>query len=55
MLLDPLHLTGLIVSLLGLMLPSRRLKKAGGPLYDADIVDACLKLFREKRFQLEGT
>jgi len=26
-----------------------------GKLYDADAVDACLRLFREKGFQLEGT
>ena len=26
-----------------------------GTLYDADAVDACLRLFREKGFQLEGT
>ena len=26
-----------------------------GTLYDADAVDACLKLFREKGFKLEGT
>jgi hypothetical protein len=25
-----------------------------GTLYDADAVDACLKLFREEGFQLEG-
>ena len=26
-----------------------------GSLYDADAVDACLRLFREKGYQLEGT
>ena len=26
-----------------------------GKLYDADVVDACLRLFREKSFQLEET
>jgi len=31
------------------------IEKNKGTLYDADAVDACLSLFREKGFQLEGT
>lgn len=27
--------------------------KSKGTLYDADVVDACLRLFNEKRFKLE--
>jgi HD-GYP domain-containing protein (c-di-GMP phosphodiesterase class II) len=30
------------------------IEKNKGTLYDADAVDACLRLFQEKGFQLEG-
>jgi len=41
-------------SALGLPSALAEIEKNRGTLYDADAVDACLKLFREKDFQLEG-
>jgi len=41
-------------SALGLPSALAEIEKNRGTLYDADAVDACLKLFREKGFQLEG-
>jgi HD-GYP domain-containing protein (c-di-GMP phosphodiesterase class II) len=39
---------------LGLSSALAEIENNKGTLYDADAVDACLKLFREKGFQLEG-
>ena len=39
---------------LGLNAALDEIEKNKGTLYDADAVDACLRLFREKGFQLEG-
>jgi PAS domain S-box-containing protein/putative nucleotidyltransferase with HDIG domain len=39
---------------LGIKAALEEIEKNKGVLYDADAVDACLKLFREKGFQLEG-
>jgi HD-GYP domain-containing protein (c-di-GMP phosphodiesterase class II) len=39
---------------LGLNAALEEIENNKGTLYDADAVDACLKLFREKGFQLEG-
>lgn len=39
---------------LGLDKALEEIEKNKGTLYDADVVDACLKLFREKGFKLEG-
>jgi HD-GYP domain-containing protein (c-di-GMP phosphodiesterase class II) len=40
---------------LGLSAALEEIENNKGTLYDADAVDACLILFREKGFQLEGT
>ena len=40
---------------LGLDAALTEIENNKGTLYDADVVDACLRLFREKGFQLEGT
>ncbi|HEY5498488.1 MAG TPA: HD domain-containing phosphohydrolase, partial [Syntrophales bacterium] len=40
---------------LGLNAALAEIENNKGTLYDADAVDACLRLFREKGFQLEGT
>ena len=40
---------------LGLNAALEEVEKNKGTLYDADAVDACVRLFREKGFQLEGT
>jgi PAS domain S-box-containing protein len=40
---------------LGLNAALAEIEKNKGTLYDADAVDACLRLFREKGFKLEGT
>jgi len=40
---------------LGLDAALAEIENNKGTLYDADVVDACLKLFREEGFQLEGT
>jgi PAS domain S-box-containing protein/putative nucleotidyltransferase with HDIG domain len=39
---------------LGLKAALEEIEKNRGALYDADAVDACLRLFREEGFQLEG-
>jgi len=39
---------------IGLDAALAEIEKNRGTLYDADAVDACLRLFREKGFQLEG-
>jgi PAS domain S-box-containing protein len=39
---------------LGLDKALEEIEKNKGTLYDADVVDACLKLFRDKGFKLEG-
>jgi len=38
---------------LGLNAAMEEIEHNGGTLYDADAVDACLRLFREKGFKLE--
>jgi PAS domain S-box-containing protein len=40
---------------LGIEAAMEEIEKNKGTLYDADAVDVCLRLFREKGFQLEGT
>ena len=40
---------------LGLDATLAEIENNNGKLYDTDAVDACLRLFREKGFQLEGT
>jgi PAS domain S-box-containing protein len=40
---------------LGIDAALNEISKNKGTLYDADAVDACLRLFREKGYQLEGT
>jgi PAS domain S-box-containing protein/putative nucleotidyltransferase with HDIG domain len=40
---------------LGLKAALEEIEKNRGALYDADAVDACLRLFREKVYKLEGT
>jgi HD-GYP domain-containing protein (c-di-GMP phosphodiesterase class II) len=40
---------------LGLNAALAEIENNKGTLYDADAVDACLRLFQEKGFQLEGT
>jgi putative nucleotidyltransferase with HDIG domain len=40
---------------LGIDVALREIEKNKGVLYDSDMVDACLTLFREEGFQLEGT
>jgi PAS domain S-box-containing protein/putative nucleotidyltransferase with HDIG domain len=40
---------------LGIDVALREIEKNKGVLYDSDVVDACLMLFREEGFQLEGT
>jgi PAS domain S-box-containing protein/putative nucleotidyltransferase with HDIG domain len=40
---------------LGIDAALAEIEKNKGTLYDADAVDACMRLFREKGFQLEGT
>jgi putative nucleotidyltransferase with HDIG domain len=40
---------------LGIEAALEEIEKNKGTLYDADAVDACLRLFRDKGFQLEGT
>jgi len=40
---------------LGLDVALEEIENNKGTLYDADVVDACLRLFREKGFQLEGS
>ncbi|MCK9197362.1 MAG: PAS domain S-box protein [Syntrophales bacterium] len=40
---------------LGLNAALQEIENNKGTLYDAEAVDACLRLFREKGFQLEGT
>ncbi|MDD5723120.1 MAG: HD-GYP domain-containing protein [Syntrophales bacterium] len=40
---------------LGLETAMKEIENDKGTLYDADAVDVCLRLFREKDFQLEGT
>jgi HD-GYP domain-containing protein (c-di-GMP phosphodiesterase class II) len=39
---------------LGIGAALAEIEKNKGTLYDAAVVDICLSLFREKRFQLEG-
>jgi len=39
---------------LGIDVALREIEKNKGVLYDSDVVDACLMLFREEGFQLEG-
>jgi HD-GYP domain-containing protein (c-di-GMP phosphodiesterase class II) len=39
---------------LGMDAAMEEIENNKGTLYDADAVDACLRLFREKGFQLEG-
>lgn len=39
---------------LGLDAALKEIENNKGTLYDADVVDACLRLFREKEFQFEG-
>jgi HD-GYP domain-containing protein (c-di-GMP phosphodiesterase class II) len=39
---------------LGLNSALAEIENNKGTIYDTDAVDACLKLFREKGFQLEG-
>ncbi|MBU2621937.1 MAG: HD-GYP domain-containing protein, partial [Proteobacteria bacterium] len=39
---------------LGLDAALNEIEKNRGKFYDADVVDACLRLFREKGFQLKG-
>jgi HD-GYP domain-containing protein (c-di-GMP phosphodiesterase class II) len=39
---------------LGLTAALEEIENNKGTLYDADAVDVCLRLFREKGFQLEG-
>ncbi|MDO9528769.1 MAG: hypothetical protein Q7J27_06365 [Syntrophales bacterium] len=38
---------------LGIDAALEEIEKNRGALYDADVVDACLRLFREKGFQLK--
>jgi HD-GYP domain-containing protein (c-di-GMP phosphodiesterase class II) len=38
---------------LGIQAALEEIEKNRGILYDADVVDACLRLFREKGFQLK--
>ena len=40
---------------LGIDAALAEIQKNRGTLYDNTVVDACLKLFREKGFKLEGT
>ena len=40
---------------LGLNAALKEIENNKGTLYDADAVDACLRLFREERYQFEGT
>jgi len=40
---------------LGIEAAIAEIQKNRGTLYDNTVVDACLKLFREKGFQFEGT
>jgi HD-GYP domain-containing protein (c-di-GMP phosphodiesterase class II) len=40
---------------LGLNAALEEIEKNRGTLYDKTVVDACLSLFREKGFNLEGT
>jgi len=40
---------------LGLNAALAEIENNKGNLYDVDAVDVCLRLFREKGFQLEGT
>jgi len=40
---------------LGLDSALEEIENNKGMLYDADAVDACLRLFRERGYQLEGT
>jgi len=40
---------------LGLEEALAEIERHQGKLYDADVVAACLRLFREKSFQFEGT
>jgi putative nucleotidyltransferase with HDIG domain len=40
---------------LGINSAIEEIEKNKGTLYDANVVDACLRLFREKGFKLEGT
>ena len=40
---------------LGLYAALEEIENNKGILYDTDAVDACLRLFREKDFQLEGS
>jgi HD-GYP domain-containing protein (c-di-GMP phosphodiesterase class II) len=39
---------------LGLEIAMEEIERGRGSIYDADVVDACLRLFREKDFQWEG-
>ena len=39
---------------LGIEAALEEIEKNKGTLYDTDVVDACLRLFREKGYQLEG-
>jgi HD-GYP domain-containing protein (c-di-GMP phosphodiesterase class II) len=39
---------------LGLKAALAEIENNRGTLYDADVADACLRLFRERGFQLEG-
>ena len=40
---------------LGIEVALNEIEKNGGIFYDDAVVDACLRLFREKGFQLAGT
>jgi hypothetical protein len=40
---------------LGIDAALTEIEKNKGIFYDNDVADACLKLFREKGFKLEGT
>jgi len=40
---------------LGIEAALEEIEKNRGTLYDHAVADACLRLFREKGFQLEGT
>lgn len=40
---------------LGLNAALEEIENNKGTLYDADVVDVCLRLFRQKGFQFEGT
>jgi HD-GYP domain-containing protein (c-di-GMP phosphodiesterase class II) len=40
---------------LGIDAALNEIEKNRGTLYDNTVVDACLRLFREKEFKLEGT